>query len=71
MDFIGLPWSVVAKSKYAKDITDRMATATALLVNNINPEVAWYLNGKLEHSNIQELAGNIRFFCNTDVDRQR
>ena len=65
MDFIGLPWSVVAKSKYAKDITDRMATATALLVNKINPEVSWYLNGKLENSNIQELAGNIRFFCNT------
>lgn len=64
MDFIGLPWLAVAHGKHVKDIADRMATATALLVNNINPEAAWYLNGKLEHGSIQELAGKIKFFSN-------
>ena len=62
IDLIGLQWLALLKNKRVEDIADRMAMAIALLINNINPESAWYLNGQLENKPVQALLSKIRFF---------
>jgi 2-methylcitrate dehydratase PrpD len=62
IDLVGLQWLAALKNKYTEDIAGRMATATALLINNVSPEVAWYLNGELENTAVRVLASKIRFF---------
>jgi len=62
IDLIGLQWLAAIKNKHTEDVAGRMATATALLINNVNPEVAWYLNGELENTTVRVLASKIRFF---------
>lgn len=66
LDFVGIIQYSVVNNKRFSDISDRMANATALLANQINPEAAWYLNGKLENKYIRELAGKIKFYVVED-----